>query len=92
MHEHKLPLDYAVPASVSRAGRPLWVNVSYLVLGAASMVIAGLILLDPFRWVGHLEFYAAWIGCPVLLLLGLIFMTKGLAIFSEDSMRKEHHT
>jgi hypothetical protein len=86
-HEQELPLDYAVPATVSRAERPYWVNVTYLVLGAMAIGIAILCLLEQvhlFSWVGHLEFVAQCFACPALILFGLIFMTKGLAIFENN--------
>jgi hypothetical protein len=83
MQERELPLDYAIPAPASRAKRPFWLNVTYLVLGAMAIGIAILCLLEQIR-VGHLQLYAEMFGCPALLLLGLIFMTKGLAIFENN--------
>jgi len=87
MEERKLPLDYAIPAPASRAKRPFWLNVSYLVWGGMLMAIGALGLLgqiDLFGLVGHLYLYAEMFGCPALLLFGLILMTKGLAIFESN--------
>ena len=85
MHEQELPLDYAVPAPVTRAKRPFWLDVTYLVLGAIVFgigIMASFGRINLFSWVGHLERFAYIIACPALLLVGLIFMTKGLASFS----------
>ena len=88
MHEHQLPLEYAGPAPVSPKKRALWLNVTYLVIGALTVGIAamGLFVRIPFSWVGHLEIYgefAKFIGCSASILIGLVFMTKGLEIFSD---------
>ncbi len=89
MPEEELPLAYAVPTPVSRARRPFWVNVTYLALGAVSIGFGILAFLGQINlgW-EHLEPYAEILGSLILVLLGLIFMTKGLAICSADMAQK----
>ena len=87
MQEQQLPLDYAVPAQGLRAERPFWVNATYLVLGVMAIGIAALGLfgqINLFGWAEHLAPVAEFFGDGALIIFGLIFVTKGLAIFENN--------
>jgi hypothetical protein len=89
--EKQLSLDYLAPVPPPPMRRPRWLNMTYLVVGGILVGFALACLLgqvDLFRWLEHWELYGEWIGVPLLLITGLVLMTKGLELFEESSNQR----